>query len=102
MSDRAPAVPLIAATFLCAALAACGAPPEAERDLPPVQSGAAPDLVPTASFDAPRAEAATRQAGLGAEASDLAARAASLETRAAALGTPVLTDSERDRLAAAP
>jgi hypothetical protein len=81
-------------------VAGCDVPPEARRDLPPLSGGPAPDLAPTASFDAPRAQVATSEAALADGATDLALRAERLRSEAEALTAPVLTDDERERLAA--
>ena len=86
--------------LLCVLVAGCEAPPEARRDVPPVTAGPAPDLAPTASFDAPRAQVAASEAALADDASDLALRAERLRSEAEAITAPVLTDAERDRLAA--
>ena len=92
---------LTLAILSCAALlAGCGIPPEARRDLPPVSTGPAPSLAPTASFDAPRARVARSSEELSDGASDLDLRADRLRSQADALAAPVLTDAERDRLAA--
>jgi len=85
--------------ILSALMAGCGAPPEAMRDLPPLSDGAAPALAPTASFTAPRSQVAASEAVLTDGASDLALRAERLRSKADTLTAPVLTDTERDRLA---
>ena len=90
----------LAALVLSVLVAGCDVPPEARRDLPPLTGGPAPDLVPTASFDAPRAQVATSEAALADDASDLALRAERLRSEAETLTAPVLTDAERERLAA--
>lgn len=81
-------------------LAACEVPAEARRDLPPVADGPAPELAPTASFDVPRSRVAESEAALAEDAANLALRAERLRSQADALTAPVLTDAERDRLAA--
>jgi hypothetical protein len=101
MSVHAPRLFLIAGAAILA-LAGCGAPPEARRDLPDTQSGEAPDLLPTASFDSPRTRAAEREVELGEAAAELAARAERLRASGEALAAPVLTPEERARLEASP
>ncbi len=86
--------------ILSALMAGCGAPPEAIRDLPPLSDGPAPDLAPTASFTAPREQVAAIEAVLTDGASDLALRADRLRSQSDALAAPVLSDAERERLAA--
>ena len=90
----------LTALILSVLVAGCDVPPEARQDLPAAQSGPAPDLLPTAAFEAPQERTAERQPDLEEGASDLAARAANLEARAAALGVPVLSPEERARLEA--
>lgn len=98
MSHRRP----LAALLLLFAAAGC-APPEATVPISArAASAPAPTLLPTAAFEAPRAEAATAGVELAADRDALAARAEALRSRGAALSArPVLAPTDRDRLEAA-
>lgn len=83
------------------ALAGC-APEGAEAPVSEyVRTAPPPYLVPTAEFEAPRAEGLAASVSVAAERDALAARAEALRARGAALSAaPVLVEDERARLEA--
>ncbi len=89
--------------LLCAMLlAGCGLPPGIDAAIPPAaRTLPAPDLAPTAAFDAPLAAAAPDAQRLTDANAALAARAAALRARASALDAPVIDAETRARLARA-
>lgn len=87
---------------LALALAGC-APREAQAPVSErVRTAPPPYLVPTAAFEAPRAEGLASARSVEAERDALAARAEALRARGAALsGADVIDPAERERLEAA-
>jgi hypothetical protein len=94
--------PLVPATLVLSALAACAAPEAARVPMSEAaQAAPPPRLAETARFDAALASAAPDAERLEADAATLAARAEALRARAAGLSGAVMETDARNRLEAA-
>lgn len=94
------AIPRIATLVAALALLPACAPREAGYEVSEAVAAAPPTtLIPTAAFEAPRAEGAAATVRLGEDQGALAARAEALRRRAAALSaTSPIADETRARL----